>query len=209
MVMAKLDDDALDFMNNKGSDSSLAAHSDIQFGGKRRTAISSTSRQHRQASYISDDPERLIQYIEHRKDEFVTEEQAMDVIRETFMSDNSLRHLLKGLQDRGVESRELKSLLKTDQVQGWFTYKNIARRLGMTPTSFKKYLNNIDPRRFAVAQQRLRRDRRQSVTAAEIFIAERQGRVKGQLVTGRLSQVKINSRIVIRYRDAKGRFIKT
>lgn len=208
--MAELDDEALSFMNNKSSQSNLSEYSNIKFGGKRHTKVSKSYKQSRDARYISDEPERFIQYIESRKNEFTTEEKAKQVIEEMFLSDTSLNNLLGGLKSRGVIDREINALINTSQVQGWFNYKAIARQLKLSHKSFKtKYIKYIDPLKLKEAQVQVKRKNGRKLNINELFMQERDGVIKGKATKGYLSPVKINKKIVIRYRDQKGRVIKT
>ena len=149
----------------------------------------------------------------------------------------SLRNLLDGLQRHGVTEREINALIRTKSVQEWLGYPSLARRLKTSLKTLRKQDKNINVNELQRVLDRLQKNReakkkletlkkqrasradiervRQTirrtsakVTPSELFYETKRGKVKGKEVVGKLSPVKIFSKVVVRYRDAKGRFIK-
>jgi hypothetical protein len=213
-MVDELDREALQFLESKQmrddfrtSNKLHQITSNVNYGGKR-TLISDKKRQSREAAYISDEPERFEQYIDDLKDKFITEEQAKELIEKKWKNDPSLSNLLEGLKERGVFDRELNALLNTPNVQKWFQYENIAKRLKMSTKSFKKSSASIDIEKLKQIKKQIEQKPRKVIKAKDLFFEMRRGTVKGQEVQGNRSVVKIYSKNVVRYRDNKGRFIK-
>jgi hypothetical protein len=207
--MSELDNEAMRFMENRrGNQAVLLDYPSIQSGGKRHTKIARSVRQSKNSDYISDEPERFIEYIESRKDEFTTEEKGKQIIEEMFKSDNSLANLLNGLENRGVKDRELNAIINTKQVQGWLGYKKIARNLHIKTKTFKRYLRFIDSNKLEKENNNISKNKRYKIDINKLFYTERAGIFKNKQVVGKLTIIKRNSKNIISYKDAKGRFIK-
>jgi hypothetical protein len=177
----------------------------IHFGGKaRRTKIPKRAVMARGKTYISDEPERFIQYIEkyNLKNQLSTEADAINLIADRWHDkDKSLAHLIDGLRKEGVLQRELGALVNTRQVQGWFKYRIIARRIGMKTKVLKKYEKATNPSVLDDLLKRFTEGKKAPVDREALFYKTKQGTIKGKQIIGELVFVKINNRTIPRYRD--------
>jgi len=210
----ELDQAGMDFISEKSvnlrSQNRMAVPE--HYGGKRHTTIPRGQIQARTGRYISDEPERFEQYIQDIKKDFVYEEQALLLIEAKFNKDSSLKHLIDFFKSEGTIQRELGSIIQLPSVQNSFNYKLIAKRIGMRTKEFEKQKANMNMNELMKLLERLGTARDKKKVKPELdklFVKQKTGTVKGTNTTGQYTSFKIFSKTIVRYRDAKGHFIKT
>jgi hypothetical protein len=217
--MDELDKEALDYLHEKNASFAQQIPSDrlkaIASGGKRGTAkttIPDKKRQARLGIYISDEPERFIQYIQNLKGKFLSEEDGIDKIKAEFKKDTSLAHLIDGLIDYGGEAhmrKEVASILQTEQIKAWFNYALVAQRLRIPLNEFqKRVLPHASKEKLFYFNHQIAANQKVRLRYEDLFVSRKEGTVKGEKVNAVRTSHKLYSKKVVVYRDAKGRFAK-
>ena len=166
----QLDTEALSFMQSRQAQfpsSKPIRNLNVTYGGKRHTNIPKKEWQAKTYKYISDEPERFVQYIEELRGDFTTEEKAKQAIIKKFHDDMSLRNLLDGLQRHGVTEREINALIRTKSVQEWLGYPSLARRLKTSLKTLRKQDKNINVNELQRVLDRLQKNREAKKKAKE------------------------------------------
>lgn len=211
-----LDNDALAYMQERNPSFSQSRQLSFEpnpFGGKARTRAPTRERQRRSGgTYISDEPERFERHISDFKDQFITPEQAKQLIMEKWASDSSLANLLDGIErvyGGAALERELNALIGIPSVNKQFSYIKIAKRLRIAPKKFRRtILPFISEDRLSREAERVSRERAYRPQLQDLLLTTRQGTIRGQNVSGTATIVKIKSKQVVRYRAPNGQFIK-
>jgi hypothetical protein len=228
-MVDQLDIEAMQFMSSGTPiKSQTSAFNDIQLdlGGKRiKTRVPSRTIQSNSKRYISDEPERFVQYIEKIKDKFTTPENAKKAIKALWKKDKSLDHLLHANgaivpSGKHIEERELNALLNVPKVKKWFKYGVVAKKLGVKPKVFDKLSKAIDEDKLKTLLNKIenyskahpKARKTSGITLKEsqgIFKKRVVGTMKGKETEGVLTFAKIFSRKVPQYKDPKTkRFVK-
>jgi hypothetical protein len=217
--MDELDKEALDYLHEKNATFAQQIPSDrlkaIASGGKRGTAKTTIPDKKRQAhtgTYISDEPERFIKYIDKLKGQFITEEQAVDKIKKEFEHDTSLKHLIDGLIEKFGDNhmrKEVASIVNTEEIKKWFNYAQVAKRLKIPLNEFqKRVLPHASKEKLFYFNHQIATKQKVRLRYEDLFVKRKDGTVKGERVNAVRTSHKLYSKKVVVYRDAKGRFAK-